>query len=148
MPDLPRCLYCKEPASKLLFYSKQYPSGKSTIEAPIFTCEKCSQNALKDLSICRGGIEGVRAYTFKQLGAMKEKEIAHLTSKRGWEINHLGQKEYRQLLFSIHYRNRPSRKDILRESLVWYQKVIEKENPESSLLESIRIIQESLNEPH
>ncbi len=126
MPVLPGCLYCQQKASKLLFYSKEYPSGKDTIESPIFSCESCTSQALRDLNICRGGIEGIKTYTFKQLGAMKEKEIGFLTAKRGKEINHLATKAYRNLLFSIHYQCRPSKKDILIDSLGWYKGNIEK----------------------
>ena len=129
MPALPGCSYCKEISSRLHYYSKTYPSGKSTIESPIFSCETHSKDALNDLSICRGGIETTQTITFKQLGAMKEKEIAWLTSKRGYERNELSTKSYRQLLFSIHYLNRPSKKQILIDSLEWYR---------NSLIKSIK----------
>lgn len=150
MPVPTRCLYCQEKASKLLFYTKIYPSGKDTIESPIFSCDACSPRAIQDLNICRGGIEGVRTYTFKQLGAMKEKEIGFLTSKKGKEINQLATKTFRQLLFSIHYRNRPSKKDVLKDSLFWYQGTLEDGMKEdfdrrlSTLLDCTHVILEEL----
>ncbi len=58
---------------------------------------------------------------------MKEKEIGWLTSKRGWEINHLATKVYRDLIFSIHYLSLPSKKEILVDSLQWYKKVLDKQ---------------------
>ena len=56
---------------------------------------------------------------------MKEKEIGWLTSKRGWEINHLATKPFRDLLFSIHYKNIPSKNENLIDSLNWYKKNLE-----------------------
>lgn len=126
MPKYPMCLYCQDrPAIKFLYYTKTYPNNKSTLETPIFCCEECTTKAVKDLSFCRGGIEDTKCYTFKQLGKMKEKEIGWLTSKRGWEINHLAIKPFRDLLFSLHYKNIPSKNEVLIDSLNWYRKQLE-----------------------
>jgi len=126
MPQYPMCLYCQDrPAVKFFYYTKTYPNNKSTLESPIFCCDECSQKAIESLSFCRGGIENTKYYTFKQLGKMKEKEIGWLTSKRGWEINHLAIKPYRDLLFSIHYRNIPSKNETLIDALNWYRKQLE-----------------------
>lgn len=121
MPALPKCSYCPESASRLHYYTKQYPSGKSTIESPIISCEACVPKALADLNIVRGGIESVQTITFLDLGKKREKEIGWLTSKRGYERNELATKAYRQLLYSIHYLSRPSKKQTLIDSLEWYR---------------------------
>ncbi len=126
MPEPVKCLYCGKPAIKLHYYSKTYPNGKDTVESPIFTCEDCIQKAANDLSICRGGIEGTHVITFKQIGKMKEKELGWLCSKKNREINHLSNKVLKDLIFSIHYQNLPSKKEILIDSLIWYVRVIEK----------------------
>ena len=61
-------------------------------------------------------------------------------------MNHLATKPYRELLFSIHYQNRPSKKEILIEHLEWYQKNLEKRMTEdfdrnlSTLLDCNRVI--------
>ncbi len=128
MAELPLCLYHQDrQSSKLVYYSKTYPNNKSTLESPIFCCDECSPKAIKDLDICRGGIEGIKSHSFKQIGKMKEKEIGWLTSKRGWEINHLATKVYRDLLFSIHYLSLPSKKETLVDSLQWYKKILDKQ---------------------
>ncbi len=124
--ELPRCLYCESTASALFVYSKDYPNGKTCLESPTFACEGHYNQANGDLNVCRGGMEGVSTWTFKKLGAMKEKGIAHLTSKRGYHLNDLALPLYRKLLMSIHYQCLPSKRDVLVESLQWYQKQLEK----------------------
>ncbi len=126
MPEPVKCLYCGKPASKLHYYSKTYPNGKDTVESPIFTCEDCTLKAANDLSICRGGIEGTHIITFKQIGKMKEKELGWLCSKKNRAINHLSNKVLKDLIFSIHYQNLPSKKEILIDGLNWYRGLIEK----------------------
>ena len=121
-----KCLYCGKPSVKLHYYSKTYPNGKDTIESPIFTCEDCALKAASELSISRGGIEGTYVITFKQIGKMKEKEIGWLCSKKGKEINHLSNKVYKDLIFSIHYQNLPSKREFLIDGLKWYRGIIEK----------------------
>jgi hypothetical protein len=71
-------------------------------------------------------MEGFRIITFKQLGAMQGKNVGKLCSKRGYEVNHLATKTYRELIFSIHFQSKPSKMDILRDSLKWYQEALEK----------------------
>jgi hypothetical protein len=150
MADNPRCLYCGEPANQFKFYTKSYPSGKSTIENPILCCSDCSDRARQDLAIHRGGIEGVQTITFSELAKMKEKNIGRLCAKRGYEINHLANKIWRSLLFQIHYKNQPSKKEILKDSLSWYQKQLEGriknefDRRLSSLLDCVNLIQEDL----
>jgi len=150
MADNPKCLYCGEKATQLKFYTKDYPSGKPTIESPIFCCNNCSEKAKQDLSICRGGIEGIQTITFSELGKMKERDIGKLCARRGYEINHLANKVWRSLLFRIHYQNQPSRKEILKDSLSWYRKNLEsriKENFDknlSSLLDCVNLIEQDL----
>ncbi len=153
MPALPGCSYCKEPSSRLHYYTKQYPSGKSTIESPLFSCESHIQSALNDLSICRGGIESTQTISFKDFGKKSEKEIGWLTSKRGYERNELATKAYRQLLFSIHYLNRPSKKQTLIDSLEWYRGCLLKyvvpgdtERKASGLLDCTDTLLRELNE--
>jgi len=124
MPEPVKCLYCTKTAVKLHYYSKTYPDGKYTIETPIFTCEGCTIKCVGELSICRGGIEGVHVITFKQLGKMKEKELGWLCSNKGKKINHLSNKVYKELIFSIHYQNLPSKKEMLIDGLNWYKGLI------------------------
>lgn len=106
--EYPKCFYCPNLAIKLYFYSKTYiDTGKDTLESPILTCEECSFKARRDLSIHRGGIEGIFYKTFKGISRMSEKEIGFLCSKKGKEVNHLANKQMRQLIFRIHYLNLP-----------------------------------------
>lgn len=146
MPETVRCLciYCSKPADMLMYYTKEYPAGtgrgtRSTLESPVFCCEGCSARAHESLNVCRGGIEGVVCHTFRQLGMMREKEVGYLTSRRGWESNDLATKEYRQLLFSLHYRNRPSKLDLLRASLDWAEKKFSDDEETLGLIGALRL---------
>ncbi len=109
--NLPKCQYCDKDSSRLYYYSKTYAdSGTDTIESPILCCDECSPKARKDLSIHRGGIEGIFCRTFKEIAGMNEKAIGFLCSRKGKETNHLANKPWRQLLFRIHYLNLPPKK--------------------------------------
>ncbi len=111
--EYPKCAYCELPAIKLYFYSKTYSdTGKDTIESPIICCDECSLKARQDLSINRGGIEGVFYRTFKMIAKMSEKEIGFFCAKKGKEMNHLANKQWRQLIFRIHYLNLPPKKEL------------------------------------
>lgn len=125
--ELPRCLYCESTASSLFLYSKDYPDGKTSLESPTFACEKHYDQAKKDLDIFRGGIEGVSSWTFKELGQMTTRAIGKLTARKGYHLNDLSPTIYRDLIMSIHYQSRPSKKDILKENLEWYLKRLEKQ---------------------
>ena len=108
---LPKCQYCADKdASRLYYYSKTYQSGKDTLESPILCCDDCSPKARQDLSICRGGIEGVHVLPFKELAKMSEKQIGFFCSKKGKESNHLANKPWRQLIFRIRYLSLPPKK--------------------------------------
>jgi len=150
MADSPKCLYCGEQASQLKYYTKLYPSGKDTIENPILCCSECSEQARQDLSIHRGGIEGIKTITFRELARMKEKHIGRMCSKRGYELNHLANKIWRSLIFQIHYKNQPSKKEILKDSLGWYQGTLEDRMTNDfdrrlfGLLDCVHVIQEDL----
>ena len=109
--EYPKCLYCDQNATKLYYYSKTYQSGRDTLESPILSCEECTLKARQDLSICRGGTEGICCRTFKQIAQMTEKQISCFCSKRWKEVNHLANKPMRQLIFRIHYLNLPSKKE-------------------------------------
>ena len=126
MPEKPICNYCPFPASKIYYYRKLYPNGMDTIESPIFSCEECFLKAKKDLDITRGGIEGVRVITFKELARMNERQLGKLCMKKGKEINAFATRSWKALLFSIHYTNQPSKREILIDSLNWYKGLIEK----------------------
>lgn len=138
--SLPKCQYCDSTAGLLIYYSKLYPSGKDTIESPLFICLNCIDKAKQDLNVCRGGIEGHKIITFKHLGGMQGKAVGKLCSRRGYEINHLATKTYRELIFSIHFQSKPSKMDILRDSLKWYQGRLElkiKDEPDKILSSKI-----------
>ncbi len=124
--EKPICNYCPGPASKLYYYRKLYPNGRDTIESPLFSCEECSSKARKDLDITRGGIEEVRVITFKEIARMNEKQIGKLCMKKGKEINHFATRSWKALLFSIHYQNQPSKKEVLIDSLNWYKGLLDK----------------------
>jgi len=114
MIEHPKCQYCQiNLATKLYFYSKTYSdSGKDSIESPILTCDECSSKARKDLSIDRGGIQGIFCKTFKEISKMSMKQIGWFCSKKGKEANHLANKPWRQLMFRIHYLSLPSKKEL------------------------------------
>lgn len=124
--EKPICNYCVGPAQKLYYYCKLYPSGRDTIESPILCCEECSTKAKKDLDIRRGGLEGVKIITFKELARMNERQLGKLCMKKGKEINHFATRSWKALLFSIHYQNQPSKREVLIDSLNWYKSMIEK----------------------
>ena len=111
--NLPKCQYCQvNLASKLYFYSKTYSdTGKDTLESPILSCDDCSPKARQDLSIYRGGIEGIHVLPFKEIAKMSEKTIGFFCSKKGKESNHLANKPWRQLMFRIHYLSLPPKKE-------------------------------------
>ena len=104
----PKCGYCDLPATKLYFYSKTYSdTGKDTIESPIICCDECSFKARQDLSVNRGGIEGIFYKTFKSISKMSHKEIVKFFGRKGKEFNHLANRQWRSLMFRIHYLNLP-----------------------------------------
>jgi hypothetical protein len=108
--EKPKCLYCGRDAEKLYYFSKLYQSGKNTLESPILSCEECSPKARQDLSVDRGGIQGIFCRTFKEISQMSEKQIGWFCSKKGKEANHLANKPWRSLIFRIHYLNQPPKK--------------------------------------
>ncbi len=109
--NLPKCQYCDKDSSKLYYYSKTYAdTGRDTLESPILCCEECSPKARMDLSINRGGIEGIFLLTFERMAKMNEKQIGWFCSKKGKEANHLANKPWRQLIFRIHYLSLPPKK--------------------------------------
>ena len=107
----PKCLYCDKDGTRLYYYSKLYSNGKDTLESPILCCDDCSHKARQDLSIDRGGIQGIYCKTFKEIAQMSEKQIGWFCSKKGKEANHLANKPWRQIMFRIHYLNLPPKKE-------------------------------------
>ncbi len=143
-----KCGYCSCLSTKLLFYSKEYPNGKTTIESPILSCDLCTEKALADLSIVRGGIEGVYIKTFKELGAMSEKKVGYLLSKKGKETNTLSNKAWKEVIWNIHFTHIPSKKERLIAGLLWYKGVLENKEEDSSifpLIDCVIKILDSLN---
>jgi len=109
----PKCSYCLNPAIKLFYYSKTYAdTGKDSIESPILSCDECSSKARKDLSIDRGGIQGIFCKTFKEISKMTGKQIGWFCSKKGKEANHLANKPWRALIFRVHYLNLPPKNEL------------------------------------
>jgi len=110
------CLFCKEPAFAVVFYSKLYQeSGRDTIENPSLLCEKCYADPQKkgQLFASRGGWEGIHCRTFKEIVAMPDKALGIFLSKSSKEKNDLANKTWRKRIFRIHYRMR-ERKNIER----------------------------------
>lgn len=106
------CFFCKEPAKRLVYYSKLYQeSGRSTIESPTLTCDTCWKNneTISQLFANRGGLEGIHSRTFNEIVAMSEKSLAVFLSKYGKEKNELANKTWRKRIFRIHYRMRESK---------------------------------------
>lgn len=115
--EYPKCSYCESNATKLYFYSKTYSdTGKDTAESPILCCDECSYRARADLSINRGGIEGVFCKPFKEIARMSPKQIGWFCSKKCRERNDLANKPWRQLIFHIHYLNLPPKKKLEKEN--------------------------------
>lgn len=106
----PKCAYCSSSnATHLLFYSKNY-GIRDTIESPILSCDECIPKAKQDLSVDRGGFQGVFYRTFRMIGEMSERQIGYFCSKKGKEVNHLANKQWKGLIFRIHYLNLPPKK--------------------------------------
>ena|SRR3990170_611611 len=122
----PRCTYCSNQAQNLIFYSKSYPSGKDTIEAPLFICEECRPKGYKDLSVCRGGIEGIVRYSLRDIALMSDKKVGVLCGKRNYERNELAVPHWRKIIFRVHKMFQPSKKERLIELLEWYKSLLEK----------------------
>jgi len=109
--DNPKCAYCESIATKLYFYSKTYSdTGKDTVESPILCCDECSSKARQDLTIHRGGIEGIFCTTFKEISRMSKRQLGWFCSKKGREKNDLANKSWRALLFRVHYLNLPPKR--------------------------------------
>lgn len=103
------CLFCKEPAFAIAFYSKLYQeSGRHTIENPSLVCKKCYTDPEKrdQLFASRGGWEGVHCRTFEEIVTMPEGALGIWLSKAGKEKNDLANKTWRKKVFRIHYRMR------------------------------------------
>src|SRR3990170_2680043 len=103
------CLFCKEPAFAVLYYSKVYQeSGRNTIENPCLICEKCYADPEKkgQLFASRGGWEGVQYLSFKNIVEMSAKGLGVLLSKYDKEKNDLANKTWRKRIWRIHFRMR------------------------------------------
>jgi len=106
-----RCFFCTGNADRIAYYSKDYPSGKSTIENPHLICPECYKNSsVRDqIHQHRGGIEGISNFSFGFISSLPKKKIGYIISSKFHETNHLANKFWRKQIFRIHYTHQPKR---------------------------------------
>ncbi len=104
-----KCFFCGNDADRIVYYSKAYGSKMGrTIENPTLCCEsrRNSPRIVNQINPMRGGDEGIFSFKFETIGSWSNKQLAYHLSNKLWEINHLGTKPMRKLVWRIHFVNR------------------------------------------